>query len=56
VVAGVSGGVMLSGTSSGTVTWSSGPMSSTMDQAPDVIVGDADVSGIRVVAHRPSRQ
>ena len=56
VVAGVSGGVMVSGTSSGAVTWSSGPMSSAMDQAPDVIVADADVSGIRVVARRPSRQ
>jgi protocatechuate 3,4-dioxygenase beta subunit len=55
VVADVSGGIAMSGTSGGVVTWSSGSMS-TMDQAPDVIVGDADVSGIRVVARRPSRQ
>jgi protocatechuate 3,4-dioxygenase beta subunit len=55
VVAGVSGGIAMSGPSGGVVTWSSGPMS-TMDQVPDVVVGDADVSGIRVVARRPSRQ
>jgi hypothetical protein len=46
---------MVSGTSSGAATWSGGPMSSAMDQPPDVIVGDADVTGIRVVARRPSR-
>jgi hypothetical protein len=55
VVAGVSGGIAMSGSSSGVVTWNSGPMS-TVDQTVDVIVGDADVSGIRVVARRPSRQ
>jgi hypothetical protein len=57
VSAGASGGAVVSGSSGAVATWSSNDSSSgTMDQPIEVVVTDADVSGVRIVARRPVRQ
>jgi len=51
VVGGVVGGLVNGGI---TTTWSVGGGAAAMPQQTDVVVGDANVSGVRVVVRRPS--
>jgi protocatechuate 3,4-dioxygenase beta subunit len=52
---GASGGAIVSRNSGSSVTWSSNDSSAaTMDQPIEVVVTDADVSGLRIVARRPA--